>query len=90
LNKSPFKNNGLYGILLNALGISTLRDRDYMTAAMLPETIFAADLPPEWYDQRPGRNAQQAPVEVEKVLFRPGQGNVTHAGLTSPQIPRYY
>ena len=90
LNECPFKNKGLYGILRNALGVSTLRDRDYMTAAMLLETIFAADLPPERYDQRPGSNAQQPPVEVEEVRFCPGQGNVTHAGLTLPQIPRYY
>ena len=50
-----------------------------MTAAILPEMIFAADLPPERYDQRPDRNVQQVPVEVEEVLIRPGQGNVTHA-----------
>src|ERR1700693_1361248 len=44
-----------------AAGISTLRDRVCMTAAMLVlEPIFEADLPPEQYAYRPGRNAQQA------------------------------
>src|SRR6202789_3741695 len=56
---------------LRPLGISTLRDRVCMTAAMLVlEPIFEADLPSELYGYRPGRNAQQAVVEVEELVFR--------------------
>ena len=52
-----------------------------MTAAMLVlEPIFEADLPPEQYAYRPGRNAQQAVVEVEERLFR-GHPEVVDADL---------
>ena len=67
---------------LRPLGIPTLRDRVCMTAAMLVlEPIFEADLPPEQYAYRPGRNAQQAVVEVEEVLFR-SHPNVVDADLS--------
>jgi RNA-directed DNA polymerase len=66
---------------LRPLGISTLRDRVCMTAAMLVlEPILEADLPPELYAYRPGRNAQQAVVEVEELLFR-GHPEVVDADL---------
>ena len=66
---------------LRPLGISTLRDRICMTAAMLVlEPIFEADLPPEQYAYRPGRNAQQAVIEVEELLFR-GHPEVVDADL---------
>ena len=66
---------------LRPLGISTVKDRVCMTAAMLVlEPIFEADLPPEQYAYRQGRNAQQAVVEVEERLFR-GHPEVVDADL---------
>jgi group II intron reverse transcriptase/maturase len=66
---------------LRPLGISTLRDRVCMTAATLVlEPIFEADLPPEQYAYRPGRNARQAAIEVEELLFR-GHPEVVDADL---------
>lgn len=66
---------------LRPLGISTVRDRVCMTSAMLVlEPIFEADLPPEQYAYRPGRNAQQAAMEVEERLHR-GQTDVVDADL---------
>jgi retron-type reverse transcriptase len=52
-----------------------------MTAAMLVlDPIFEADLPPEQYAHRPGRNAQQAVIEVGETLFR-GHPEVVDADL---------
>jgi RNA-directed DNA polymerase len=66
---------------LRPLGISSVRDRVCMTATLLVlEPIFEADLPPEIYAYRAGRNAQQAAVEVEERLFR-GHPDVVDADL---------
>src|SRR5256885_9133992 len=52
-----------------------------MTAAMLVlEPIFEADFPSEIYAYRAGRNAQQAIVEVEELVFR-GHPDVVDADL---------
>ena len=75
---------------LRPLGISTLRDRVCMTAAMLVlEPIFEADLPPEQYAYRPGRNAQPAVVEVDALLL-PDHPGVVDADLADcfGSIPR--
>jgi RNA-directed DNA polymerase len=61
---------------LRPLGISTVRDRVCMTAAtLLLEPIFEADLPPELYACRAGRNAQQAAVEVEEAAVSWSSGS---------------
>jgi RNA-directed DNA polymerase len=66
---------------LRPLGISSVRDRVCMTAALLVlEPTFEADLPSEIYAYRAGRNAQQAVVEVEELLFR-GHSDVVDADL---------
>lgn len=66
---------------LRPLGISILRDRVCMTAAMLVlSPIFEADLPSEQYAYRPGRNAQQAAEEVKDRLHL-GHTDVVDADL---------
>jgi RNA-directed DNA polymerase len=66
---------------LRPLGISTLRDRVCMTAAMLVlDPIFDADLPSEQYAYRAGRNAQQAVIDAEETLYR-GHLDVVDADL---------
>ncbi len=67
---------------LRPLGISTLRDRVCMTAAMLVlEPIFEADLPDEQYAYRSGRNATQAAQEVKDRLYL-GHTDVVDADLS--------
>jgi retron-type reverse transcriptase len=54
------------------LGISTLRDRVCMTAAMLVlEPIFEADLPPEQYAYRPGRKCPTGGGRGSPAVSRP-------------------
>jgi len=66
---------------LRPLGISSVRDRVCMTAALLVlEPIFEADLPSEIYAYRAARNAQQAVVEVEELVFH-GHPDVVDADL---------
>jgi group II intron reverse transcriptase/maturase len=52
-----------------------------MTAAMLVlDPIFEADLPPEQYAYRKGRNAQQAVIDAEETLYQ-GHLDVVDADL---------
>jgi group II intron reverse transcriptase/maturase len=63
------------------LGISTVRDRVCMTAAMLVlDPIFEADLPDEQYAYRTGREARQAVIDAEEMLYR-GHPDVVDADL---------
>ena len=55
-----------------------------MSAALLVlEPIFEADLPPEQSAYRPGRNAQQAVVEVQETLFRVTRKSLTPTSRTT-------
>jgi RNA-directed DNA polymerase len=70
---------------LRPLGISTLRDRVCMAAAMrVLEPIFEADLPPEQYAYRPGRRAQEAAIEVEELLHR------NHSDVVDADLSDYF
>ena len=66
---------------LRPLGISTLRDRVCMTAAMLVlDPVFDADLPRQQYAYRSGRNAQQAVMEAAELMYL-GRPEVVDADL---------
>jgi len=66
---------------LRPLGISTVRDRVCMTAAMLVlEPIFEADLPDEQYAYRSGRSARQAVIGVQEALIQ-GHSEIVDADL---------
>jgi hypothetical protein len=55
-----------------------------MTAAMLVlEPIFEADLPPEQYAYRPGRNAQQAVIKVESCCSEAIRKSLTPTSRTT-------
>ena len=54
--------------------------RRLRSAMLVLDPIFEADLPPEQYAYRQGRNAQQAVIDVEETLFR-GHSEVVDADL---------
>src|SRR5215475_711128 len=63
------------------LGISTIRDRVAQTAAVLVlAPIFEADLQPEQYAYRPGRNAHDAVRHIHRLL-NTGYRDVVDADL---------
>jgi len=65
------------------LGIPTIRDRVVQTAVvLLLEPILEADLPPEQYAYRPGRNATQAITAVMRLLLS-GHTDVIDADLSA-------
>jgi RNA-directed DNA polymerase len=65
-----------------ARGIPTIRDRVAQTAAkLILEPIFEADLEPCAYGYRPGRSAQDAIQEVDKLLYE-GYTDIVDADLS--------
>jgi hypothetical protein len=64
----------------NIDALNRIMTDDGPNITMISVAIFEADLPSELYAYRPGRNAQQAVVEVEEQLFR-GRPEVVHADL---------
>ena len=67
------------------LGIPTLRDRVVQTAVVVVlEPIFEADLPPEQYAYRPGRNALDAVNRVHSLL------NTGHTEVVDADLSAYF